>query len=436
MNILHPKENGDWIVQRSAVFPTLLPLAGDTSKKFEKHCEQTIFIGYSNGYGTSRDVWVYGYSENSVVSDVKHMIESYNHCVETGTQLFDASKISWSSSLESDYTKRIHLKYYENSVKTASYRPFSKKKMYIGKGMIHRMAQMPRIYPEGGNNLTMCVAGVGVKKDFTCLMTDSHTDVQFMQNGQCFPLYWYDIGAERSTKQSSMMDFGGVAQSLGLVRHDGISDWALQQAVSKYGNGVSKEDIFYYIYGYLHSTDYRSAFSDDLKLSLPRIGFVDDPDDFRKFVEAGRKLADLHLNYESAPPCKEVLINGRTDIESFLRNESLLRVTKMKLDPVARKLVYNEHITIENIPEEAFRYVVNGRSALGWIVDQYQISKDKESGIVNDPNEYAGSAYIFNLVLSVITVSVETMNVVDSLPKLSFSDIDSEERSDKACDCQ
>lgn len=87
--------------------------------------------------------------------------------------------------------------------------------------------------------------------------------------------------------------------------------------------GSIKEDIFYYVYGYLHSTDYRSAFTDDLKLSLPRIGFVDDLDDFRRFVEAGRKLADLHLNYESAPPCKEVLINGRTDIESFLGNEPL-----------------------------------------------------------------------------------------------------------------
>lgn len=230
-----------------------------------------------------------------------------------------------------------------------------------------------------------------------------------MQNGQCFPLYWYDVDPERKSKQSSIVDFGVDVQSNGMVRHDGISDWALEQARSKYGNDVIKEDIFYYIYGYLHSPDYRSAFVDDLKLSLPRIGFVDNPDDFKRFKEAGRRLAEIHLNYESAPPCEGVLINGRSDIEAFLSNESLLKVSKMKLDPVGRKLVYNEHITIDNIPEEAFRYIVNGRSALGWIVDQYQISKDKESGIVNDPNEYAGSAYIFNLVLSIITVSVETI---------------------------
>lgn len=207
-----------------------------------------------------------------------------------------------------------------------------------------------------------------------------------------------------------------------MVRHDGISDWALEQARSKYGNDVTKEDIFYYIYGYLHSPDYRSAFVDDLKLSLPRIGFVDNPDDFKSFTEAGRRLAEIHLNYESAPPCEDVLINGRSDIEAFLSNESLLKVSKMKLDPAGRRLVYNEHITIENIPEEAFRYIVNGRSALGWIVDQYQIFKDKESGIVNDPNEYAGSAYIFNLILSVITVSVETVEIQESLPRLVFDE--------------
>ena len=241
-----------------------------------------------------------------------------------------------------------------------------------------------------------------------------------MGKSQCFPLYWYDVDPERKSKQSSIADFGVDLQSNGMVRHDGISDWALEQARSKSGNDVTKEDIFYYIYGYLHSPDYRSAFVDDLKLSLPRIGFVDNPDDFKSFTEAGRRLAEIHLNYESAPPCEDVLINGRSDIEAFLSNESLLKVSKMKLDPAGRRLVYNEHITIENIPEEAFRYIVNGRSALGWIVDQYQISKDKESGIVNDPNEYAGSAYILNLIMSVITVSVETVKIQDSLPKLDF----------------
>ncbi len=322
--------------------------------------------------------------------------------------------------MEAYSTKRICISFDASRIALSNYRPFTKEWFYNESKTIDMSYQMPRICPDITSNLMICIAGIGVKKDFSCLVTSMHTDLNFMTASQCFPLYWYDVDQERESKQRGITDFGAIVQSNGLTRHDGISDWALEQARSKYRNDVTKEDLFYYVYGYLHSTDYRTAFNDDLKLSLPRIGLVDDPEDFRRFSEAGRKLADLHLNYESAPPYKDVLINGKADFADFLFNELLLRVTKMKLDPAGRRLVYNEYITVENIPEEAFRYVVNGRSALGWIVDQYQISKDKESGIVNDPNEYAGSAYILNLVLSVITVSVETMKIVDSLPKLQF----------------
>lgn len=285
---------------------------------------------------------------------------------------------------------------------------------------------MPYIYPKGAENLTICVASVGDKKPFSCLMTNTHTDLHFTGTSQCFPLYWYDADAEKKSSQKGLDDFGMKASSNGLVRHDGISDWALRQAVSRYGNSVTKEDIFYYIYGYLHSPDYRAAFENDLKLSLPRIGFVDSFDDFKAFSDAGRRLADLHLNYESAPYPDGVLINGSSDVEKGMFTDTDLRVTKMKLVPEERKLVYNQNVVITNIPEDAFRYIVNGRSALAWLVDQYQVSTDKESGIVNDPNEYAGSQYILNLVLSVITVSVETMKIVDGLPRLDFSEDASE----------
>ena len=421
MSILHPKDNGDWIVQRNVVFPTLMPLAGDTSKKFEKHCENTIFTGYSNGYKTNRDAWSYNFSEGAESRNMSCMIDEYSSQTIQGTIKRIPNKIKWERQLEALSARKVRIEYNPREVVKNVYRPFSKRYFYKDPKTINCSYQMPRIYPDGAENLTICVAGVGVKKDFSCLITNTNTDVQLMQNGQCFPLYWHDVNPERESKQSSIADFGASVQSHGMTRHDGISDWALNQARSKYGNDVSKEDLFYYIYGYLHSADYRAAFNDDLKLSLPRIGLVDDPEDFNRFVEAGRALAELHLNYESAPPCEDILINGESDFSAFLANESLLKVTKMKLDPAGRRLVYNEHVTIENIPEEAFRYVVNGRSALGWIVDQYQISKDKESGIVNDPNEYAGSTYILNLILSIITVSVETMKIIDSLPRLSLS---------------
>lgn len=418
MNILHPKDNGDWIVQRSTIFPTLLPLAGDTSKKFEKHCEDTIFTGYSNGYKTNRDAWAYNFSRDAECRNMSSMLDEYARQTQAGVIEYIPQRIKWEQGMESSSRKKVSILFEPDVLRKSNYRPFCKRWFYSDTKTIWAAYQMPRIYPDGAENLTICVASIGDKKNFSCMMTNTHTDLHFTGTSQCFPLYWYEVDPERGSNQKSITDFGVVAQSNGLVRHDGISDWALQQARSKYGDEVTKEDIFYYVYGYLHSTDYRNAFTYDLKLSLPRIGFVDDPDDFRIFVDAGRRLADLHLNYESAPPCEGVLINGKSDVESFLGNESLLKVTKMKLDLTGRRLVYNEFITIENIPEEAFRYIVNGRSALGWIVDQYQIFKDKESGIINDPNEYAGSAYILNLILSVITVSVETTRIQRLLPRL------------------
>lgn len=420
MDILHPKDNGDWIVQRSTVFPTLIPLACDKARKFDKHCEKSIFTGYSLGYTTNRDAWSYNFSQSSENQNMNILLTEYNRQTSCKLIEYESSKIKWARSLEESSRRGKYIEFDEEKTKVSFYRPFSKQYFYTDPNTMDQPRQMPRIYPDGAENLTICVASIGDKKDFSCLMTNTHTDLHFTGTSQCFPLYWYETDPERSSQQRSLTDFGGKVQSNGLVRHDGISDWALQQARSKYVDVVTKEDIFYYIYGYLHSTDYRAAFRDDLKLSLPRIGLVDDPEDFRRFVDAGRKLADLHLNYESAPPCREVLINGRSDIETFLNDGTILKVTKMKLDPLNRKLVYNEFITIENIPEDAFRYIVNGRSALGWIVDQYQISKDKESGIVNDPNEYAGSAYILNLILSVITVSVETVRIQESLPRLVF----------------
>lgn len=420
MFVLKPKENGDWIIQRNNAFQKLIPLAGDTSRKFEKHSEQTIFVGYSNGYKTNRDIWAYNLSRSVLISNVLTMIDEFNNQLEFGSIRIIPDRIKWSDSLTSRFKTNKKLLFSEQLAVESDYRPFCKRWFYNGDGIVERPCQMPRIYPKEAENLTICVAGVGVKKDFSCLMTNTYTDLEIVGKSQCFPLYWYEDCNEvrRSNKQASLFE----DDEGDLIRHDGISDYALSEARRRYGDDVTKVDVFYYIYGYLHSQDYRDAFKDDLRLSLPRVGFVESKDDFDRFMEAGRRLADLHLNYESAPPCESVSIKADVPMETLLSNEPLLHVTKMKLIPAERKLVYNQHVTIENIPEDAFRYIVNGRSALGWIVDQYQVSTDKESGIVNDPNEYAGSKYILDLILSVITVSVETMRIVDSLPRLSFQE--------------
>jgi len=304
-------------------------------------------------------------------------------------------------------------------IHSASYRPYSKQQFYCKSDVIERTYQNPKLFPTlDTKNLLICVAGVGVKKDFSCLITNCMTDLEIVGKSQCFPLYWYKDNSEtrRKNKQQSLFDEDTVA----MKKHDGISDYILEEAVKKYGSDVTKEDIFYYVYGYLHSPEYREAFSDDLKLSLPKIELVDSKDDFDAFSKAGRNLAELHTNYENLNPPESVKISGYIDVQDILKNESICKVTKMRLYPEDRKVVYNQYITVENIPEEAFEYIVNGRSAIGWIVDQYQYKVDKDSGIVNDPNEYAGGSYILRLLLSVITVSVRTMEIVKSLPRLNL----------------
>jgi predicted helicase len=207
-----------------------------------------------------------------------------------------------------------------------------------------------------------------------------------------------------------------------FVRHDGISDYILGVARMKYGQDVTKEDIFYYVYGYLHSPEYRELFSDDLKMSLPRIGLVESKEDFLAFSEAGRRLAVLHTNYENVEPFEGLTFSNGESLDSLLADEARCRVTKMKVLPDEGKVEYNNRIIVSNIPKEAFEYTLNGRSAIGWIADQYRYTVDKKSGIVNDPNEYAGGSYILKLLCSVITVSVKTMEIVNRLPKLNLEE--------------
>ncbi len=427
LKVLDVKDNGDWIIERNELFQELIPLAGDTYKKFEKHVEETVFVGYTNGFKTNRDAWSYDFSKEQLVNNMRGMIDEYNSQTASGKIVYNPEKISWSGTLEACFKRGDKAVFDPEKVRPSSYRPFSKRWFYSDSMVIEGVYQNPRLFPTPDtDNLLICIPGVGVKKDFSCLMTDRMTDLEIVGKSQCFPLYWYEDQSEvrNKNKQKSLLD-----DSESLIRHDGVSDYALRYAQKKYGNSVTREDIFFYVYGYLHSPEYAKAFSADLKLSLPRIDFVDEVDDFWAFSKAGRELAKLHLNYEDVEAPEGLTFSGKSDIEDLLRNGDMCRVNKMRLFPEKRKLTYNQHLTIENIPEEALEYVVNGRSALGWIVDQYQHKKDKQSGIVNDPNEYAGGEYILKLVLSVIGVSVKTMEIVNSLPSLNLSDPKEEDTS-------
>ena len=418
LRVLNPKSNGDWIIERNEAFQDLVPLAGDTHSKFDSHTEKTVFVGYSSGYKTNRDSWEYNYSKTQLSKNISRMISEYNRQTRDQCQTFDSTKIAWEMQLERFYKKRITAAFNSNNLTLSDYRPFACRWFYSDPMFINSTYQNNKFFPVPKiKDKLICVSGIGVKKDFSCLMTDKMTDLEIVGKSQCFPLYWYEDNSNVRIKNKQTSLLGEETE----VRHDGISDYVLNMVRNKYGPDVTKEDIFYYTYGYLHSPDYRQAFANDLKLSLPRIGFVPERKDFDAFVKAGRELAGLHLNYEQIAPPTGVTVNGQADVHDILVNPDLCRVTKMKLLPAEGKLVYNQYLTVEHIPAEAFEYVVNGRTALGWLVDQYQYKVDKDSGIINDPNEFAGGPYILKLVLSIIGVSVKTVEIVKKLPYLEFT---------------
>lgn len=276
---------------------------------------------------------------------------------------------------------------------------------------------MPKIFPEkNSENILICIQGVGSSKNFSVFITKKICDLGINDACQCFPLYWYEENV-------------GDLFAEGAVRRDGVSDFILNSACEKYGLFVTKkvgentfcndkslkEEIFYYVYGFLHLPGYREKFSAELKKSLPRIFLVDSYEDFKKISCAGRNLAEIHLNYEkfSAPEGVEIEISE----ENYF-------MQKMKLSADKKILIYNEFITIKNIPEKIFEYVVNSRSPVEWIIEHYQIKIDKASGIENNPNKFCeeigDEKYILKLLLSSLTVSLKTLEIIENLPEVEF----------------
>jgi predicted helicase len=269
--------------------------------------------------------------------------------------------------------------------------------------------QIPRLFPTPTHeNLLICVSAF---KAGHPLLSNCVTDLHFNGDTQCFPRYYYEaVDVKQRTMFTQTID--------GYTRHDAITDYIHNKCRSKYGQKVTKDQIFYYVYGLLHSKDYRETFSADLKKLLPRIPLVESADDFEAFYKAGKDLAKLHLNYETVAPYSKAKVTG-LEKGNFLVD---------KIRYVAKEdkstIQFNSFIRISNIPLTAFDYVINGRSPIDWIIERYQVSVDKDSGLKNDPNDWAKEQkeprYILDLLLRVITVSLETMKIVNGLPKLDF----------------
>ena len=393
--LLKPNEHGDWINQRSDAFGAYIPL--EPTKKFDKHA-QAFFIIQSSGLKTARDPWCYAFSAKEVQAKMQASIDLYNRSLEEGTPIEDPRVINWNRSLLGHFQRgrREPLLLPRVSV----YRPFCKMFQYFSAFWNDMIYQIPKLFPTGarGENLVICVSSGAL------LITDVTPDLHFVGDAQCFPLYWYE--------EKDVDLFGKKT----LVRHDGVSDWVQGQARKRYGTVVTKEEIFYYVYGFLHQPAYRQTFAADLKKSLPRIPLVERYEDFKATSDIGRRLAALHLNYEALEPYP---LEEKGDFSDT-------RVTQMKFAGKKGKedrstLIVNGTLTLRGIPEEAYRYQVNGRSPIEWAVDRYQVRQDKASGIVNDPNLWApeNPRYIPDLVKRLVTLSIDSLNLIAALPSFS-----------------
>jgi predicted helicase len=429
--ILTPNEHGDWISMRNESFDSFIPI--EPEKKFDI-TGQSFFNSYSNGIATGKDAWVYNSSSNEVLNNLNKMLEFYNQqrllFVNAKRDIpnlkienfvnYDSTKISWSDIFLRDANKNLEYNLDITKIATGLYRPFFKQKMSYDRIVIHRMYQLNKLFPEiNSGNLVIIVTGTGAGKPFCNLITDKIPNYHTLDTDQCFPLYYYEENKEVQKGLFETDDTSTGSVSGKYVRRDGVSDYILDKATKQYkATNINKEDIFYYVYGFLHSPEYRETFANDLKKMLPRLLLVEDVKDFWAFSKAGRELAEIHLNYESVPPYKGVKVVGE--------ESNFYKVEKMRFPKKDQKdtIHFNSQITISNIPKEAYEYVVNGKSAIEWIMERYQITTHKESQITNDPNDWADEVgnprYILDLLLSIINVSMQTRDLIGKLPKMKF----------------
>lgn len=443
-----PNTKGEWINQSSDIFDTFPPL-GD--KKGETG-RAPVFATYSGGLGTGRDAWLYNFSRASLEKNVSAMTDSYNeariayHSEKRAThneqdtskwlngrsEFLAPSRISWTRSLRQNIARNTHLTVRGDSYRTGAYRPFALQHVYFQAHYNHERSQLPHVFPTVHHaNFGFHTIGVSTPSPFAVLATDAIPNYHVLgagTGGQFFPRYtWEPVEDADDDLLSGLDDPDDRVVVDGYRRVDNITDSTLSRYQEAFGEEIIKDAIFVHIYALLHSQQYRTTFAAELKRQLPRIPLPGSSTDFWAFAEAGQRLLDLHLNYETAEPyplVEETMGGDASD-------PALYRVQKMKWGGKARsadktRLVYNQHITLTGIPDEAHEYMLGSRSALEWLIDRYQVKTDKNSGIVNDPNDWAAEhndpRYILDLVKKITTVSVETVRITRSLPDLSLNE--------------
>lgn len=431
---LTPDENNDWINFRNPQFDTFMCI-GDK----KKGAEQSIFSDrYAIGLSTNRDAWVYNFSESTLAQNVQSCISFFNsevkRCHDMWTQYekenqlshndsemitflqsnksTDATNISWSRGMSNKFNSASQFEYNSLSYRTVMHRPFCKQRLYFDRQLVEMPSKWESIFPEpDSDNLVICVSGAPLKKSFSVLMTNTIQDLNLLEHAQCFPLYWYEEVVS-GDGQLSLMDLYtmGNDNKRKFRKRCTISDAALKKWQSTYGKMVMKEDIFYYCYSVMQSKSFVATYADNLSKTLPRIPLLDK---FKVYVEIGKALATLHMNYEKCEPCEGLTV----DISKENYQVEQIKFAKTKGVVCKDTIIYNQYISISNIPVKAYEYIINGKSAIEWLMERYAVVTDKDSHIINDPNEYAGGKYVFDLLLSIISMSLKTQELIDQLPE-------------------
>ena len=417
-----PDRHHDWMNRRNEAFQRFFPIGSKKTKAGK--AEDAMFVLYSRGLGTSRDAYMYSFSYEAGTENARLMTKNYlgairaleenpHYTVDQAARLH-STHIRWDNQLKDNLKRLKAISFEPKKIREMFYRPFVKQHCYVDYILVHEKGKSDLIFPHSSTeNRVICVPGIGSTTPFSVLMVDSMLDLNFIAPGQCFPRYQYPKPKE---EQEAIPGLGEASD-----RIDNITDTALRKFRTHYqDDSITKDQIFDYVYGFLHSPGYGKQFANDLTKELPRIPFATD---FRSFAQAGLDLATLHLGYET---CEEYPLtikcahDGEARAEHFRIGQQKMRF----LDDEKTILRINEHVSLQGIPAAAHRYQVNGKTPLEWFIDRYRITKDKQSGIVNDPNAWFKHPQdLVTAIQRIVHVSVKTMRIIDTLPEFSLNDV-------------
>ncbi|WRA07992.1 DEAD/DEAH box helicase [Helicobacter pylori] len=405
-----PNNKGDWINQRNDDFEKLIPLKRDKNSK-------SIFDINSLGVVSGRDPWVYNFSQKILTQSVQKCIDTYNADLKRFNERYreafkqrakgvksgdlykllndreittDQTKIAWVQNLKTQLIKGKKLDdFSQEKISVSLYRPFNKQYFYYERELAWSFYSMKKIFPDKSAHNVVINTGVG--KAFSALISSEIPCHDLLFHNQAYPLYYYD-------------DLGN--------RYNAISGYALNLFRRHYGdNSITEEEIFYYIYAILHHKGYLEKYKNSLAKEAPRIALSDD---FKELSVLGKELGELHLNYESGEMHTSVKYTTLMNAEM----EGYYDVDKMTKK--GDRILYNQNITITKIPKKAFEYVVNGKSAIDWVIERYQKTMDKDNLIENNPNHYAGGKYVFELLCRVIKLSEKSVDLIEKISMKRF----------------